>query len=109
MQLRLREVDFADGDELALVQTRAQADDMLIKSLHPGLGFDDVLAATKERWPSVYGFGPWHYKMVVDVDTGKAVGFSRWIVAEKYRASVPGITGRPPILYFGKKCVLKIN
>lgn len=94
MKLRLQEVDFADGNDLALVQTRAQADDKLIKSLHPGLSFDDALTATKERWPSIYGFGPWHYKKAVDVDTGKAVGLSRWIIDEKYRALVPGITGR---------------
>lgn len=93
MPLRLEEVDFADGSELALVQTVAQAEDELIRALHPGLTFDAALAATRARWPSVYGFGSWHYKKVVDVETGKIVSFSRWATDEEFRRHLPPLTG----------------
>lgn len=93
MPLRLEEVDFSDGAELALVQTAAQAEDELNQALHPGLSFDAALAATKARWPSVYGFGSWHYKKVVDVETGKIVSFSRWATDEEYRRYLPPLTG----------------
>lgn len=101
MKLRLDEVDFADGDELATVQATADADNVLIQALHPGLSLGETIAAAKERWASVYGFPSWYYKKVVDVDTGKIVAYARWGVDDKQRKDLPPVTGNifcPPSL-----------
>lgn len=93
MQLKLDNVDFADGDELAAVQAAADADNALVQALHPGLSLDEAVAAAKERWASVYGFSSWCYKKVVDADTGKIVAYARWGVDEEYRKDLPPVTG----------------
>ncbi|OAA77975.1 Acyl-CoA N-acyltransferase [Akanthomyces lecanii RCEF 1005] len=95
MKLELQDVDFADGGQLALVQAAASASDDLLQALHPGLSFGAAVAASKERWLSVYGFAPWHHKKVVDADTGKIVAVSRWMVEEAQLAFLPPRTGIP--------------
>ena len=93
MQLRLQEVDFTDGDELAAVQVAALADDELDRALHPGLSASESIAAARERWASVYGFASWHHKKVVDADAGKIVVYARWGIDDEYRKLLPPVTG----------------
>lgn len=94
MKLKLQEVDFADGGELAVVLTIASSSDNLLQALHPGLSFDAAVAASEARWLSVYGFEPWHHKKVVDADTGKIVAVSRWMVEEAQFPFLPPRTGQ---------------
>lgn len=95
MPLELDHVDFADGDELAVVQVTANAESALAKAFHPGLSFEASLASTKERWPSVYGFGPWYTTKVVDSDTGKAVSVMRCMMDPELKKHLPALTGMP--------------
>lgn len=95
MPFRLEEVDFTDGDELATVQGTAQADNALLRLLHPNLSTADAIANIKQRWLSVYGFSSWYYKKAVDTESGKIVGFSRWTMSDNYREMLPPVKGIP--------------
>lgn len=95
MQFRLEEVNFADGDELATVQGTAQVDNALLRLLHPNLSTEDAIANMKQRWLSVYGFSSWYYNKVVDTESGKIVGFSRWGMPPDLREKLPPVTGIP--------------
>ncbi|CEJ91886.1 hypothetical protein VHEMI07571 [[Torrubiella] hemipterigena] len=89
MNFELREVKFVDGDELAAVQAASLADNDLDKALHPGQTAHEAEADYKKRWLSVYGYGPWHYRAVVEVATGKIIAFSRWTVSDDHSTIIP--------------------
>lgn len=100
MPLELRQVDFADGDELAILQATGNADNELLKAFHPGLSYEDSLAGIKERWPAVCNFIAWYTVKVVDTETGKAAAVSRWMMPPEHKEQLPKITGtaaRPPV------------
>lgn len=93
MPLELKHADFNDGDELALVSALAQVDNEFSKAAHPGRSYEEELAGSKERWPSVYGFEGLHTIKVVDSATGKAVATSRWMIPPGYKKLLPALTG----------------
>lgn len=94
MKLALQDVDFADGDDLAVIRALAVADDQLDKAFHPNVSYEDGVAASKARWLSLYGFQPFYHQKVVDLDTGKTVAFSRWMVEEPQFPFLPPRTGK---------------
>ncbi|KAJ6786823.1 hypothetical protein PWT90_02651 [Aphanocladium album] len=95
MPLELQHVDFADGDELALVAALGHVGNEYNKAVHPTRTYEEELAGSKERWPAVYGYEAWHTLKVVDSATGKAVATSRWILPPTYRKHLPALTGIP--------------
>lgn len=93
MRLQLQNVDFSDGDELAAVQITSNSENQMLEAFNPGLDYETKLAAAKERWPSIYGFGPFYVQKVVDADTGKVVSVGRWMMPPKYKEDLPALTG----------------
>lgn len=81
MPLQLQEADFKDGKAIANVYISAFFDDPFLKSLYPGMPFEKQVAGVISRWPNNYGDISAHHKIVVDIDSGEVVSYSKWSFA----------------------------
>lgn len=78
MPLELQDAEFVDGPAIQRVYTSAFIDDPFIKTLFPGMSYDQLYTGTLSRWPRNYGDITAHYKKVVDTDTGEVISYSKW-------------------------------
>jgi hypothetical protein len=79
--LRLGDVRFSDGDEMAHVYISAFWNDPFHQSLFPDMPFEKQVAGVISRWPRNFGDLSALYKKVVDTETGDIVSYSKWTFA----------------------------